>query len=342
MGLREIITELCGISGPSGFETPVASRAKELLSERMDDVTIDVMSNVVGVKHCGRPGVKKLLLDAHLDEVGLIVTKTEKGFLRFAAIGGVDPRMLPAREVLVLTEPPLKGFVACMPPHVLSDDDMDKGQPIDEMLIDVGLCEEEAEKRVRPGTPVVFVGGAEALGEDCICGKSLDDRACFAIILRALELIEGKDIGVDLYVMGSAQEEIGLRGAKTGVFAIDPDLSVAVDVTHAATPDSQKEITVKLGGGAVVCVGPNMNKALSDHLLKVAREKEIKHQVEVLAGATGTNGWVISVNSVGVPTAELALPLRYMHSPVETMKLSDGEAVAELLAEFILGIGEVL
>lgn len=342
MQLADWMIKLSELNGPSGFEEPVSHVVQEALRQFMDAVSVDTMGNVIGLRRCGRENAKKLLLDAHLDEIGMIVTKADHGFLRFADIGGVDPRMLPAREVFVLAEPPVTGVITCMPPHALASEDMDKAFSRDDLLIDVGMGEEEAKEKIQPGTPVVFRGGAGRLGKDRVCGKALDDRACFAVILRSLELLKDEELGADLYVMGSVQEEVGLRGAKTGAFAIDPDICVAVDVTHALTPDAPKEVTGKLGEGAVVSVGPNMNKKLSDQLVKLCKEKEIKYQVEACAGATGTNGWVMSVSRAGIPTAELALPLRYMHSPVEVVDLRDGEAVAGLLSEFVRRIGEVL
>ena len=214
MELADIIIELSKASGPSGFESGVREVAAGMLKHYMEEVRTDTMGNLIGVRRCGKAGAKKLLLDAHLDEIGMIVTHIEKGFLRFSTIGGVDPRMLPAREVTVLSEPPVFGIVSVLPPHILSGEEMDKSQSVQEMVIDVGMSQETAEKTIKLGTPIVFRGGAERFGEDCICGKALDDRACFATVLRALELIEGRRLDVDLYVMGSVQEELGYRGAK--------------------------------------------------------------------------------------------------------------------------------
>ena len=142
--------------------------------------------------------------------------------------------------------------------------------------------------------------------------------------------------------MGSVQEELGYRGAKTGVFAIEPDMCVAIDVTHGATPDAPKERTKKVGGGAVIAVGPNMSRTLSDKLIAISEEIKVQYQLEAAGGETGTNGWALRVSREGVPTAELYLPLKYMHSPVETVKLSDCEESAKLLCEFVARAGEVL
>lgn len=187
-----ILSRLCGLGAPSGFEGPASRAAAELLRPLADEVTVDRMGSVLALRRCGREGAKRLLLDAHLDEIGFVVTGHEEGYLKFAPLGGVDPRMLPDRELTVLTDPPLAGVVACLPPHVQTREDMDKSIPIRELCLDVGLSQEEAERRVPVGTPAVFRGGCFPLGQELICGKSLDDRACFAALLGALELLKDR------------------------------------------------------------------------------------------------------------------------------------------------------
>ena len=341
MNLKEMIIKLCSASGPSGFETPVRLLAEELIKPYVDETWTDAMGNLIAVRRCGRENARKLVLEAHMDEIGLIITGYEKGFLRFSSLGGIDPRMLPAREVRVLTTDPLYGVIDTMPPHVLSTAEMDKSLEADKLFIDVGMSEESV-KKIPLGTPVVFAGGAEQLGADYICGKAMDDRACVAIIIKAMEYLQGKDLCVDVYALISTQEEVGLRGAKTGVFAINPQLAIAIDVTHAHTPDAKKHETLEMGKGVAIAVGPNMNQNITDEIIKIASEKEIPHQIEVVSGASGTDAWVIQVCREGVSTALLSLPVKYMHSPVETMNLDDASAIVRLVSEFAVKAGEVL
>ena len=236
METEQRLKRLCAIGAPSGFEGPAVEAAKALLDPLMDEVWIDRLGNLIGVRRCGKPGAKKLLLDAHLDEVGLTVTGMEQGFLRFAAIG-VDARMLPDREVTVLADPPLRGVVACLPPHVLSAEDREKAPKVEELFIDVGLSQEEAERRIPLGTTVVYHSNFLRLGERQLCSKSMDDRACFEALLRTAELLQGRELDVDLYVLGSTREEVGGMGAKVVTQAIAPDCCVAVDVTFGVPPD---------------------------------------------------------------------------------------------------------
>lgn len=334
MNVREVLGGLSALAGPSGFEAGVAERAAALLRPYVDDVCIDPMQNVFGVRRCGRKDAKKLLFDAHLDEIGLVVTAIEEGFLRFRTIGGVDPRMLPARELTILTDPPLYGVVACLPPHVQTAADHDASFPIPELCIDVGLTQEEAEARVPIGTPAVYRGGSFAMGEHRLCGKSMDDRACFTTLLRAAELLKDKDLPVDLYIMGSTREEVGGMGAMVGTYGVAPDCCVAVDVTHGLTPDAPKTKTLKLGEGASIGVGPNMTRWMTERMVTLAKEREIKYHLEVMEGHTGTNGWEMQITREGIATCVVSLPLRYMHTPVEVLDLGDVEAVSALLAAF--------
>ena len=340
MNYEQTLARLCALSGPSGFEENVTEAAAELLRPLTDEVYTTRLGSVVGVRRCGRDDAKKLLLDAHLDEIGFIVTGHDEGFLRFAPLGGVDPRMLPDREVTILTDPPVHGVVACLPPHVQTAEDMDKSLPIKDLYIDVGLSQEEAERRIPVGTPAAYRGGCAPLGEDLLCGKALDDRAGFAVLLDVLERLKDKQLNVDLYVLGSTQEETHSSGAVTAAYEIAPRMCVAVDVTHGDSPDASKHETFQLGGGPVIGVGPNCARSLSGRLKELAGEMDMPVQIEVMSGSSGTNAWPIQVSREGVATAVLSVPERYMHTPVEAVNKKDLENTAALLAALVESLGE--
>ena len=339
MDIRQTIERLCGSGAPSGFEGPAAAVARELLEPLMDQVWTDRLGNVIGARRCGRPGAKKLLLDAHLDEVGMVVTGHKDGFLRFAA-NGVDVRMLPGRELTILTDPPVLGVVACLPPHVLMAEDREKAPELKDLLIDVGLGQEEAQRRIPVGTPVVYRSGFALLGERQVCAKALDDRACFAALLRAAELLRDEALDVDLYILGSVCEEVGGVGARVGAQALAPDFCVAVDVTHGRTLDSSKDESFAMGGGPAVGLGPNCARWMVRRLLEKAEALDMAVQKEVMEGSTGTNGWEMQIANEGIATAVLSIPLKYMHTPVEVVELSDVEDTARLLAAFAAGLGK--
>ena len=333
--MRQALERLCTCTAPSGFEGPAAAVAAELLRPLVDEVSIDRMGNVLGVRRSKTPGAPKLLLDAHLDEIGLIVTGMEDGFLRFRSIGGVDPRMLPGRELVVLTDPPLRGLVACP-----AGGDEDKSVPLNELYVDVGLSQEEAERAVPVGTPMVYRAGCFPLGEEQMCGKSMDDRACFVTLLRAAELLRDKELDVELHILGSTREEVSGAGAVVGTWAVAPHFCVAVDVTHGKTPDGPADKTFDLGGGPAIGVGPNMTRWMTERMIAKAREHSIPYQLEIMSGHTGTNGWEMQISREGVATSVLSLPLKYMHTPVETLSLADMEGVAQLLAAFVEHLGK--
>lgn len=340
MNYEQILGRLCALSGPSGFEEPVAKAAAELLRPMVDEVYATRLGSVVGVRRCGRENAPRLLLDAHLDEIGFIVTGCDEGFLRFAPLGGVDPRMLPDREAVLLTRPPVYGVVACLPPHVQTADDMDKSLPIKDLHIDVGLSREEAERRIPIGAPATYRGGCTPLGEDYLCGKALDDRAGFAVLLDVLEQLKDKQLNVDLYVLGSTQEETHSTGAITAAYEIAPQICVAVDVTHGDSPDASKNETFPLGKGPVIGVGPNCARSLSGRLKELAGELDVPFQIEVMSGSSGTNAWPVQISREGVATAVLSIPERYMHTPVEVVSKEDLEDTARLLAAFVESQGE--
>jgi endoglucanase len=276
-----------------------------------------------------------VMLDAHMDEIGFIVTGIEDGFLRFSTLGGVDARMLPAREVRVLTQPPMFGLIDVMPPHLLKSEDMDKTIETDQLAIDVGLSQAEAERLVPLGTPVVYAQGCQELGAGQLCGKAMDDRACVAIILKAFEHACSKPLQVDLCCLISTQEEVGLRGAQVGAWTVAPDYAIVVDVTHAKTPDGA-EVTLEMGKGAAIGIGPNMNNAMGRELFRLAQARQIPHQPEVCpGGSSGTNAAVVQVSQAGVATALLSLPIKYMHTPLETALYEDMESVERLIVAYL-------
>jgi endoglucanase len=341
--IKETLFNLCRLNGPSGFEGAVSAYCAEILGEYSPDVRVDRLGNVLAAIPCGKPGAKKVLLDAHIDEVGLIVSAVEEGFLRFETLGGIDPRMLPGREVTVMTAPPRFGVISCLPPHVLTPEQMEKAIAVKDMYIDVGLSDEEARRRIPIGTPVVYRDEPRELENQVLCGKALDDRSCFIALVQALEKVKGKNLGIDLFVSAGVQEEVFMRGAGPLAYAVDPDYCIVVDVTHAATPDSKGQVTCKFGGGPALSIGPNADRRFTRFIQDTAEARGIPYQLEVHTRNSGTNAYPIQVSRGGVITAIMGPPLRYLHSPVECARLEDIEKTAELLAAVLESIqGEAI
>lgn len=332
--MKEMLTQLCSADGVTGFEGNAAQAAKKLLTPYCDRVSFDRCGSVLGWKSCGKPNAKTVLLDAHIDQIGFMVTDVlEGGFLRFTQVGGIDPRMLLGAEVTILTEQPRYGIIACMPPHLLSAGEQDKAVPIHEMLIDTGLL--DAKPVIPIGTPVVFAQPPYALTEGQLTGKCLDDRAGFVAIVQAMRQLKDVDLDVDIVACGSVHEETDSLGALTAAFHVQPDYGIAVDVSHAKTPDSGSDDAFEFGGGVLIGMGPNLHRGLTNQMIKVARAEEIPYQLEVMEGNTGTNAWEMQVVRNGIAMGLLSIPLKYMHTPIETIQLSDVEAVSDLLTAFL-------
>ncbi|MDO5547763.1 MAG: M42 family peptidase [Eubacteriales bacterium] len=331
--MNEELYRLCCADGVTGFEGNAAAVAQELLAPYCDRTEIDANGSVLGWLSCRKPGAKTVLLDAHLDQIGFMVTDVlDGGFLRFTQVGGVDPRMLLGAEVTVLSDPPRYGVVSCMPPHLLKAGEEDKAVPMQEMLIDTGLC--DARSVIRIGTPVVFRETPCDLESGQICSKCLDDRAGFFALVQAMKKLSQCDRKVDLVVCGSVHEETDSLGALAAAFQVRPDYGIAVDVTHAKTPDAPSEETFALGN-VVIGMGPNLHRGLTQRLIKTARANEIPYQLEIMEGNTGTNAWDMQVVRSGIAMGLLSIPLKYMHTPIEVIQESDVELTAKLLAEFL-------
>lgn len=343
MELQDKLKKLVNAYGVSGNEYEVSAIAADLLRPYVDEVSVDGFGNVTGIRRCGVPGAQKVMLDAHIDQVGFFVTEvTDEGFLRFMGMG-VDQRMLLGSELTVLTQTGkrLPGIVAAIPPHLQNAGDNKKSVPIDQMVVDIGMTGEQAKKEVRIGDYMAFANDAIDLLGDVVCGKAMDDRACFVCILHALELLKDKPLAVDLIVTGTTKEEMGGHGAMSCAWRERPDLAIAVDVCHAKTADAGPGDGVhEFGGGPVVTVGINSNPHFARRMMEVARAKRIPYQAEASPSHTGTNAWGIQPVGDGITTLVVSLPLKYMHSPVEMLRMCDVRSVGALLAAFVEDLKE--
>ncbi|MBO4930435.1 MAG: M42 family peptidase [Clostridia bacterium] len=334
--MADKIKKLTNAYGVSGDEVRISKIAAELMAPYCDRVEIDDFGNVLGYRDCGIPGAKTVMLDAHIDQIGFLITEvTDEGFLRFTTVGGVDQRMLLGSELTVLTKKgPILGIVAAIPPHLQKAGDNKKSVPIPEMVVDIGMTGEQAKKVVRVGDYMAFANDALELQGDALCGKAFDDRACLVCLLHAMELLQGKPLAVNVVVSASTKEETGFQGGISAGFKVQPDYAIAVDVTHARTGDAP-QVIVKLGDGPNVDMGSNSNPKFAKRVIEVARAKQIPHIVTSCPAGSGTNAWPIQMQGQGVTTLVVSLPLKYMHSPVEMLRMSDVKNVGKLLAAFI-------
>ncbi len=338
--MKELIKTLSDMRGISGFEYRLSDEVLSLVKPYCDDAYTDALGNVIAVKRCGKENASKLMIEAHMDEIGLMVTKIDDGgFLVFSNVGGVDPRILPASEVVVHGKKDLCGVIGVKPPHLQTKDESKKSIKSEDMAIDIGMSKQQAQDLVSVGDSITLSQTFTSLSEDIICGKTMDDRAGVAVLIKVLENLQKSVLDVDVYAVIAVQEEVGLRGSGTAVYEIMPDMAIAIDVCHGITPDNSKD-AFELSEGAVISVGPNIHPKLVRRLFDVASNYNIKTDVDADGGNTGTDAWKIQVTRGGIPTALISIPLRYMHTGVETLSLSDVKAATDLLTFFIQNLDE--
>ncbi len=332
MEMFELLKSLCSANGTSGSETAAAKVASELLSKYMP-VSVDVRGNVIG--DTGVEG-SKILLDAHLDQIGFTVTSVDdKGFLKVAKVGGIDPIVLAAAEVTVHGKEELFGVITSTPPHLSKGADA-KAQEISDIAIDIGMNKEEAKKLVSSGDRITLNGEMKPLLGSRVCGAALDDRSGVAAILRCLEILGERVQNLPIRVMFSACEETGGSGAMVGGFNALADEAIAVDVSFAKAPGVKDTIYAELGAGVLVGYAPSLSFEMSRELERIAKEKNIKCQTEVMGSYTGTNADEIVTAGKGTKMALLSIPQRNMHTAAEVMDMNDIEATAQLMAEYII------
>ncbi len=331
-----LLEKLCSAKGVSGAENRAAHVASELLGKYMP-VKTDPLGSVMGTVG---EGDVHILLDAHLDQIGLVVTAVdEDGFLKVAKCGGADIRVLAAAEVTVHGKEDIFGIITSTPPHLSKPEDSGKAKNFDEIAVDIGMKREDALKLVSPGDRITFNGGFSKLLGNRVASPSIDDRAGVAAILRCLEMLENKELNCKLSVLFSVQEETGGSGAQTGAFSACADEAIAVDVSFATAPGISSEKYASLGGGTMIGYAPSLDYGMSRMLSDIAEKNGVPNQPEVMGGKTGTNCDEIQVSGKGVKTALLSIPLRNMHTAVEVCDLEDIENTAKLMAEYIIERG---
>ena len=339
MSLCDFLKRASEAVGLPGYESEIARLAREAFRPFADEVRVDRLGNSIAKKRGeGADPRPKVMLAAHMDEIGLIVTKIEeRGFLRFSSLGGVDPRVLPGLEVTVHGERPVEGVVGSKPPHVLDDEERKKAFKMDDLYIDLGMSEEEVRKVVHVGDVVSFAAGCHPCGEH-LSGKSLDDRAGVAAIFECMVQLSRLRHVADVYAVATVQEEVGLRGATVSAFGIVPDIGLAIDVCHAHAIGLPEHKTSGMGKGPVLSLGPNVHPKVYELLEKVAKDNGIPVQTEVSPDTTGTDAWAMQVTRAGVATGVISIPLRYMHTAVEVVSPEDVRRAGRLAALFCAAV----
>ncbi|MCY4021826.1 MAG: M20/M25/M40 family metallo-hydrolase [Anaerolineaceae bacterium] len=325
------------LHAPSGHEGPLRDYLSGVWEPLADELSTDGLGSLIATKRPTRecePSLR-IMLAAHMDEIGLMAREVVDGFISLQRINGVDNRVLPAQAVIVHGRRQLHGVVAAKPPHMLPMAERQNYEPLDNLLVDVGLEPAEVEALVQPGDLITQDAPMIELQNGRLAGKAMDDRASLAALTVCLQQLQTLQHGHEVCAVATAQEETGLLGARTAAWRVKPDLAIALDVDFAVQPGVEADNSVELGKGPGLPVGPNFHRRLVDRLRATARSQEIPLQGGVISGASGTDAWAIQVARAGVPTALLGIPLRNMHSPVETLDPRDIERAGRLLAHFI-------
>ena len=335
--LIEKLSNLCGVSG---YEYNVAEYVSELFGEYCDEVYSDPLGNVIAVKKSTQPNAPKLMIEAHMDEIGLMVTDIdEDGFLRFTQVGGIDARILPANEAIVHGKEDVFGIIGAKPPHLMTAEESGKTTPMSELYIDIGYSREQVMKIVQPGDTATFRNKTLVMKNGTVSTKSQDDRTSVAVLASVMKKLAKYDAPYDIYYCACVQEEVGLRGAKTAAYGINPDMAIVIDVCHATTPDSGSDEAFDFGSGAILTKGPNIHPKLLSSVMSAMDDAGISYELEVEGGDTGTDAWAVQVSRCGIPTVLFSIPLRYMHTPVETVSCADLSNIVNAICSFITSEG---
>ncbi len=332
---KRMLEQLVTVPGPSGYERPIQEVVRGIARE-FSETNTDWHGNVTcSVNSSGNP---RVMLGGHCDQIGLIVNHIDdRGFLRITPVGGWDIQQLIGQSMQVWTRTgPVYGVIARKAIHLLSLEDRGRVPKMKELFVDIGAkSAAEASELVQIGDPITLELGMRSMQGDLVYGPAMDDRVGVWVVLNALKRAASRELVAAVHAVSTVQEEIGLRGAKTSAYTLDPHVAIAVDVTHATdTPDSDQNEhgKVEVGGGPVVFRGPNVNPVLFEQLMRLSRTHEIPVQVASLARGASNDANAMQLNRSGPATGIIGIPNRYMHSAVEVVSLSDLNHAAELLA----------
>lgn len=340
-----LLASLSNAFGPPGSEDEVREILRRELEEIADEVKVDKLGNMF-FHHHGREDYPKIMITAHMDEVAFLITNiTENGFLRFHTLGGIVNRIMPGQRILLKGEKGyLKGIIGTKPPHIMKPEEREKVIPIEELFIDIGASgkEEVEERGVTIGTTGVFDVEFMELGGGYLMGKAFDDRAGCTVLIQVFRAL--KDTPYNLIAVGTVQEEVGLRGARTAAWQIYPDYALALEGTFANDVPGVREdrVSAKLKNGPVITI---VDRTTITHpkilktLVKVAREKNIPFQFKKIP-AGGTDAGAIHLTKAGIPSGTVAVPCRYIHGPAAITHIEDLKNTVKLVREFIKTISE--
>ena len=338
------LQELLETPSPSGYERPVQDVVRRYVADFADTVTTDVHGNVIAAKNPN--GARRVMLAGHCDQIGMLVTQIDdRGFVYAQTIGGWDPQQLIGQRMTIWTaDGPIAAVIARKPIHLLNEQERKQVVKLEDLWLDIGALDKaDAASIVRIGDPVTLELGYQEMRNGLANAPGMDDKTGLWVVVEALRRASEQPLRCGVFAVSTVQEEIGLRGAMTSAYGLDPHVGIAVDVTHATdcpTIDQRQRGEIELGGGPVVYRGPNMNPIVTERLMDLCSQKDIPFQPAAIGKATPNDANTIQITRSGVATGLVAVPNRYMHSAVETISLSDLDHAADLLAAFVVSVSE--
>ena len=330
------LKKMISAPGLSGFEGPIREIIQEAWAPLTDELSVSRIGSLHGLKK-GQEAEprKRVLISTHMDAIGMMVTGIEEGLMRITQIGGIDHRILPGQPVIVHGREDLPGQVVQPPAHLLPESAGNGPVKMPYLLVDVGLRPAEVVQKVRVGDLVSYAQEPLELTGEALAGHTLDNRVSVAAATICLEELQSRVHDWDVWAVASVQEEETLGGAQTSPFEIRPDIAIVVDVCFAKGPGATDWRNLPFGGGVGLGWGPNIHPALYKAFEEKAKALEIPTSQDLMPTMSGTDAMAVQIVAEGIPTAVLGIPLRYMHTPVETVSLKDVRRVGRLMAEFI-------
>lgn len=336
--LKAHLIALSQLAAPSRYEEAAHDYLQAYWSPYVDEFSGDRVGSLIAIKYGDAPEPRpRIMLAAHMDEIGLMVSEINDGYLRTSNIGGIDRRTLLAKSVTVHTRTGrITGTVAIPPPHITGyTGGRNKYPELKDLWIDLGLPDEAVRQQVRIGDFITIDAPVVELGEGLIATKAMDDRSSVAAVTACLHDLQSRRHAWDVYAVATVQEEVGLLGARTAAYTVKPDLAIAIDVGFGAQPGVSGDAHPEITDGPQIGIGPNFHDQLRKDIMGVGKDINIKLTLDPTPGNSGTDAWQIQITHAGVPTALLSIPCRNMHSTVETVSIKTVQQTGRLMAEFI-------
>lgn len=344
---RELLTKFSQTHGASGYEDQVRALVVREFNKVVDRVQITPLGSVIGIQKANlkksarrNSPAPRVLIEAHMDEIGLLVTDIQNGFIRFDEIGMFDPRVLLSQNVVVHGRKTLPGVIGARPPHVLTAAERSKSIALRDLFIDVGMSDASVRELVSVGDFITMDRSVIPLQNNFVAGKAFDDRCCLVALLETLRRLQNIEHAWDVYAVANVNEEDSsvYVGALTSTLAIQPDIAITLDVTHAHQPGLDDDAAPRAQLGPCIARGANVHPVVFEKLHQAAVRESIPHQITVYGADTETNAWMMQVAGAGVPTGLVEIPLRYMHTPVEMIHLDDMANMADLLCALVASL----